>query len=155
MSSGRAPGHVPMSFDEIWETQDAHVASGRIAGYVAAVRIGGRTEVHAGGRMAIEPDSPPMGEDTLFRIASVTKPIGGALTLALVEDGVLGLDDPIAGWLPELARPRVLVRPDAALDDTVEANRPLTVRDLLASTAGWGAVMQPTPRRSRSVASRG
>src|SRR4051794_41795174 len=66
-----------MSFDQIWETQDAHVASGRIPGYVAAVRIGGRTEVHAGGRMAVESDSPPMRDDTLFRIASVTKPIGG------------------------------------------------------------------------------
>jgi CubicO group peptidase (beta-lactamase class C family) len=144
MSSGPAGGQVAMTFDTIRKTQDARVASGRIAGYVAAVRVGGRTEVHAGGRMAIEPDSPPMREDTLFRIASVTKPIGGALTFALVEDGVLGLDDPIAGWLPELARPRVLVRPDAALDDTVEANRPLTVRDLLACTAGWGAMMQPT-----------
>jgi CubicO group peptidase (beta-lactamase class C family) len=134
-----------MSFDQIWETQDAHVASGRIPGYVAAVRIGDRTEVHAGGRMAVESDSPPMRDDTLFRIASVTKPIGGALTLALVEDGVIALDDPIARWLPELERPRVLVRPDAALDDTVDSARPICVRDLLRGTAGWGAVMQPTP----------
>jgi CubicO group peptidase (beta-lactamase class C family) len=95
--------------------------------------------------MAIEPDSPPMREDTLFRIASVTKPIGGALTLALVEDGVLGLDDPVVRWLPELERPRVLVAPDAPLEDTTEATRPITVRHLLTCTAGWGAVMQPTP----------
>jgi CubicO group peptidase (beta-lactamase class C family) len=134
-----------MSFDDIWKVPDAHVESGRIAGYVGAVRIGGGTEVHAGGRMAIEPDSPPMREDTLFRIASVTKPIGGALTLALVEDGVLALDDPVARWLPELERPRVLVAPDAPLDRTTEAERPLTVRHLLTCTAGWGAVMQPTP----------
>jgi CubicO group peptidase (beta-lactamase class C family) len=144
MSCGPRAGHVDMSFERIWETQDVHVASGRIPGYVAAVRIGGRTEVHAGGRMAIEPDSPPMREDTLFRIASVTKPIGGALALALVEEGVIALDDPIARWLPELERPRVLVAPDAALDDTVDAVRTLTVRDLLTGTAGWGAVMQPT-----------
>jgi CubicO group peptidase (beta-lactamase class C family) len=134
-----------MSFDRIRNVPDAHVESGRIAGYVAAVRIDGRTEVRAGGRMAIEPDSRPMREDTLFRIASVTKPMGGALTLALVEDGVLGLDDPIARWLPELERPRVLRAPDAALDETVEAVRPITVRHLLTCTAGWGAVMQPTP----------
>jgi CubicO group peptidase (beta-lactamase class C family) len=145
MSSGRAPGHVGMGFEHVWETQDAHVDSGRIPGYVAAVRIGGRTELRAGGRMAIEPDSPPMRDDTLFRIASVTKPIGGALTFALVEDGILGLDDPVARWLPELERPRVLVAPDAPLDDTVAAERPITVRHLLTMTAGWGAVMQPTP----------
>ena len=66
--------------------------------------------------MAVEPHSPPMEEDTLFRIASVTKPIGGALALGLVQDGVLGLDDPIGGWLPEAANPRVLVAPDAPLD---------------------------------------
>src|SRR3954468_20590255 len=134
-----------MSFDRIWKVPDAHVETGRIAGYVAAVRVGGRTEVRAGGRMAVEPDSPPMREDTLFRIASVTKPIGGALTLALVEDGVLGLDDPVARWLPELERPRVLVAPGAPLEDTTEAAVPITVRHLLTCTAGWGAVMQPTP----------
>jgi CubicO group peptidase (beta-lactamase class C family) len=134
-----------MSFERIWEAQDAHVASGRIAGYVAAVRIGGRTEVHAGGRTAIEPDSPPMREDTLFRIASVTKPIGGALVLSLVEDGVFALDDPIERWLPEAARPRVLVASDAPLDETVDADRPITVRHLLTMTAGWGAVIEPTP----------
>src|SRR3954468_12756006 len=134
-----------MSFDRIWKVPDAHVESGRIPGYVAAVRVGGRTEGRAGGRMAVEPDSPPMREDTLFRIASVTKPIGGALTLALVEDGVLGLDDPVARWLPGLGRPRVLVAPDAPLVETTEALRPITVRHLLTCTAGWGAVMQPTP----------
>jgi CubicO group peptidase (beta-lactamase class C family) len=133
------------SFTAIWRTQDAHVESGRIAGYVGAVRIRGRVEVHAGGRMALEPDSPPMREDTLFRIASVTKPIGAALTMALVDDGVLGLDDPVERWLPELARPRVLLAPDAPLDATTAAERPLTVRHLLTFTAGWGAVMQPTP----------
>jgi CubicO group peptidase (beta-lactamase class C family) len=134
-----------MSFERIWQGQDAHVESGRIAGYVGAVRIGGRTEVRAGGRMAIEPDSPPMREDTLFRIASVTKPIGGALALSLVEDGVIALDDPIERWLPEAARPRVLVAPDAPVDRTTDADRPITVRHLLTLTAGWGAVMEPTP----------
>src|SRR3954454_13626923 len=133
------------SFERIWETQDAHVRCGRIAGYVGAVRVRGRIEVRAGGRMAIEPDSPPMDEDTLFRIASVTKPIGADLTMALVDDGVIGLDDPIERWLPELARPRVLVARDAPLHRTVDAKRPITVRHLVTFTAGWGAVMAPTP----------
>src|SRR3954465_8856033 len=134
-----------MSFDRIWKVPDAHVETGRIAGYVAAVRIRGRTEVRAAGRRRLAAARPPMPEGTLFRIASVTKPIGGALTLALVEDGVLDLDDPVARWLPELERPRVLVAPDAPLADTTEAVRPVTVRHLLTCTAGWGAVMQPTP----------
>jgi CubicO group peptidase (beta-lactamase class C family) len=141
-SSGAATG---TSFDTIWQVPDAQVASGRIPGYVAAVRIGGRTEVRAGGRMALETDSAPMTEDTLFRIASITKPMGGALTLSLIQDGVLTLDDPIARWLPELASPRVLVSPAAPLDQTTEAERPITVRHLLTQTAGWGVVLEPSP----------
>jgi CubicO group peptidase (beta-lactamase class C family) len=133
------------SFEDVWRPMDAQVASGRIPGYVGAVRIGGRVEVRTGGRMAVEPDSAPMREDTLFRIASVTKPIGGALALSLVQDGVLGLDDPIARWLPEAASPRVLERPDGPLERTVPATRPITVRQLLNMTCGWGAVLQASP----------
>jgi CubicO group peptidase (beta-lactamase class C family) len=136
---------VSGAFDRVWQVPDAQVASGRIPGYVGAVRIGGLVEVRAGGRMAVEPDSAPMGEDTLFRIASLTKPIGGALTLSLVQDGALALDDPIARWLPEAANPRVLVAPDAPLDRTIAAQRPITVRHLLTLTCGWGAVLEQSP----------
>src|SRR5919197_1118486 len=116
------------SFDGVWAVPEADVASGRIPGYVAAVRIGGQTAVRAGGRAAVEAGSAPMAEDTPFRIASVTKPIGSALALSLVQDGVLALDDPIARWLPEMERPRALVAPDAPLDRTTEARRAITVR---------------------------
>jgi CubicO group peptidase (beta-lactamase class C family) len=132
------------SFDGIWRVPDAHVTSGRIPGYVGAVRIRGQVEIRARGRTAVAPDSPDMGEDTLFRLASVTKPIGAALTLSLVEDGVLALDDPIGRWLPEAASPLVLVAPDAPLDHTTEAHRPITVRHLLTQTSGWGAVLEGT-----------
>jgi CubicO group peptidase (beta-lactamase class C family) len=104
------------SLERVWQVPDAQVASGRIPGYVAAVRVGGAgapVEVHAGGRTAVETGSAPMGPDTLFRLASVTKPIGAALALSLVQGGVLALDAPIAQWLPEMGRPRVLISPDA------------------------------------------
>jgi CubicO group peptidase (beta-lactamase class C family) len=142
--TGSGPG-TDTSFDHIWLVPDAQVASGRIPGYVGAVRIGGRAEVRAGGRMAVETGSAPMSEDTLFRIASITKPMGGALALSLIQDGVLALDDPVARWLPELASPRVLVSPGAPLDQTTEAQRPITVRHLLTQTAGWGAVLERSP----------
>jgi CubicO group peptidase (beta-lactamase class C family) len=61
-------------FERIWQVLDAQVAAGRIPGYVAAVRIGGQAAVRAGGRTAVEPQSAPMSEDRLFRIASVTGP---------------------------------------------------------------------------------
>jgi CubicO group peptidase (beta-lactamase class C family) len=135
-------------FEQIWAVPDAAVASGRIPGYAGAVRIGGRTEVRVGGRMATGPDAPPMREDALFRIASLTKPIGGALALSLVQDGVLGLDDPIGTWLPEMANPRVLVDPEGPLDRTTPAVRPVTVRHLLTCTSGWGCVLADSPLQS-------
>jgi CubicO group peptidase (beta-lactamase class C family) len=125
-----------------WQVVDTKVESGRIPGYVGAVRIRGETSVRAVG----------MGEDALFRIASVSKPIGAVLTLSLIEDGVLGLDDPVAEWLPEAAAPRVLVRPDAPLDETVAAARPITIRQLLTMTAGWGAILAPTPVQAEMFA---
>src|SRR2546430_12569176 len=85
-------------FDGIWRVLDGQVASGRIPGYVAAVRAGGEVRTRAGGRMAVGAESAAMGEDTLFRIASITKPIGGALTLGLVPDGGPSLDDPGRRW---------------------------------------------------------
>jgi CubicO group peptidase (beta-lactamase class C family) len=138
------PAVVP-GMERIWQVLDAQVASGRIPGYVAAVRVRGRVAVRARGRSAVGAESEPMGEDSLFRIASITKPMGGALTLSLVQDGVLGLDDPIARWLPEAASPRVLVAPDAALDRSTAVQRPITVRHLLTLTSGWGVVLETTP----------
>jgi CubicO group peptidase (beta-lactamase class C family) len=138
------PAVVP-GMERIWQVLDAQVASGRIPGYVAAVRVRGRVAVRARGRSAVGAESEPMGEDSLFRIASITKPMGGALTLSLVQDGVLGLDDPIARWLPEAASPRVLVAPDAALDRSTAVQQPITVRHLLTLTSGWGVVLDTTP----------
>jgi CubicO group peptidase (beta-lactamase class C family) len=145
MTQSTGTGSPGARFEPIWRVPDAQVASGRIPGYVAGIRIGGQAEVRAGGRMAVGTDSAPMREDTLFRIASITKPIGGALTLSLVADGVLTLDDPVARWLPEVASPRVLTSPGAPLEATTEAVRPITVRHLLTLTAGWGAVLEETP----------
>ena len=130
------------------------MAAGRVPGYAAAVRIGGRSEIHAGGRRRVEADSPAMTEDSLFRIASITKPMGAALTLGLVEDGVLALDDPVERWLPEAARTRVLTAPNAPLDQTTEVQRPITVRHLLTMTSGWGVVMDDTPLQ-RAMIERG
>jgi len=136
---------APTGLGRVWAVPDAQVASGRIPGYVAAARVGGQVTVRAGGRTAVGTGSPAMQEDTLFRIASVTKPIGGALALSLVQDGVLTLDDPVARWLPEAASPRVLLSPSAPLDQTTDVTRPITVRHLLTLTCGWGAVLEETP----------
>jgi CubicO group peptidase (beta-lactamase class C family) len=141
-------------FEGIWAVAEAQVASGRIPGYVAAVRIGERVQIRAGGRMALGADSPPMREDALFRIASITKPMGAALALGLVWDGALDLDAPVARWLPEFVTLRVLEARDAPLDQTVELRRPITVRHLLTATCGWGVMLEQTPLQ-RAMMERG
>jgi CubicO group peptidase (beta-lactamase class C family) len=82
--------------------------------------------------------------DTIFRIASLTKPILATATMMLVEDGRLALDEPVDRLLPELANRKVLKRIDGPLDDTVPANRPITVEDLLTFRMGYGMVFEPT-----------
>ena len=139
-------------FEGVWNVLDAQIAAGRIPGYVAAVRLGRDVEIHAGGKRAVEPGSPPMTEDTLFRIASVTKPMGAALSFSLIQDGVLALNDPIDRWLPEAAMVRVLLSPEAPLDQTAELERPITVRHLLTMTSGWGVVMDDTPLQRAMIA---
>ncbi|QUR67218.1 serine hydrolase domain-containing protein [Mycobacterium spongiae] len=78
----------------------------------------------------------PMQRDTLFRIASMTKPITVAAAMTLVDEGKLGLRDPIAKWVPELADARVLDDPGGPLDRTHPAERAILVEDLLTHTSG-------------------
>ena len=119
--------------EEIVETA---AARGDAPGVVAAVGRGDEGYVAAAGVMAV--GGPPMRPDTLFRIASITKPVTAAVVLSLAEDGLLGLDEPVDRWLPELADRRVLRRPDGPLTDTIKAERAVTTRDLLTFTWGFG-----------------
>jgi CubicO group peptidase (beta-lactamase class C family) len=119
--------------EEIVETA---VARGDAPGVVAAVGRGDEGYVAAAGVMAA--GGPPMRPDTLFRIASITKPVTAAVVLSLVEDGLLGLEEPVDRLLPELADRRVLRRPDGPLTDTIRAERAVTTRDLLTFTWGFG-----------------
>jgi CubicO group peptidase (beta-lactamase class C family) len=79
----------------------------------------------------------PMQRDTLFRIASMTKPVTSAAIMMLIEEDQLALDAPIAQWLPELASPRVLRDPGGPLDQTDAARAPITVLDVLTHRAGY------------------
>ncbi len=83
-------------------TMQAHIEGGRMPGLVALVSRDGDTHVEALGSLAFGA-SAPMARDTIFRIASMTKPIVSVAALMLVEEGRLRLDDPVDRWLPELA----------------------------------------------------
>ncbi|MCY1044885.1 serine hydrolase [Corallococcus sp. bb12-1] len=118
------------------------IEQGGLPGLVALVARGDQVHVDALGVQDVQ-SRVPMGRDTLFRIASMGKPVTAVATLMLVEDGRLQLDGPVDRWLPELANRRVLRALDSPLDDTVPARRPITVRDLLTLRLGTGAVMAP------------
>ncbi|CAK6472706.1 serine hydrolase domain-containing protein [Peribacillus castrilensis] len=114
-----------------------HVESGKIPGLVALVSRYGETHVEVIGTMRHD-GGAPMRRDTIFRIASTSKPVTMAAAMILLDECRLRLDDTVEQWLPELADRRVLKRIDGPLDDTVPARRPITVRDLLTSTFGLG-----------------
>jgi CubicO group peptidase (beta-lactamase class C family) len=143
-----AAAHVPRSvfagtsaddIDGLFAALDGHVAGGSVPGFVALLGRGNSVHVHTAGVRDIE-SAAPMQRDTIFAVASIGKPITAVSAMVLVEEGVLGLDDPVDPWLPELADRRVIRSLEADLDDTVPARRPITLRDLLTMRMGLGAV---------------
>jgi CubicO group peptidase (beta-lactamase class C family) len=121
-----------------------HTSTGAVPGLVALVARGGQVHVTSAGHKAIG-DGAPIGRDAIFRIASLTKPITGVAAMLLIEDGAMALSDPVERWLPELAGRRVLRSYGAPLSDTVPANRPITVEDVLSFRLGFGSIFTPEP----------
>src|SRR5690348_12287079 len=118
-----------MTLDRIEAIVARAVEDGQAPGVVAGVARGDVLQVATAGALAV--GGPPMRRDTLFRISSMTKPITASAVLSLVDDGLLDLNGPVDGLLPELVERRVLARPDGPLEETAPAQRPITVRDLL------------------------
>jgi CubicO group peptidase (beta-lactamase class C family) len=114
-----------------------HVGRG-VPGMVTLVSRHGEVHVDAIGNMAI--GGAPMQRDTIFRIASMTKPVAAVAAMILVEECRLRLDDPADIFLPELANRRVLRSIESEIDDTVPANRAITLRDILTFRLGYGMI---------------
>jgi CubicO group peptidase (beta-lactamase class C family) len=129
-------GFLTAGLEGLAQVAASHVAPDRVPGLVVLVASGEDVHVEALGALAV--GGPPVRRDSLFRIASTTKPITGAVTMALVDEGLLSLDESVERLLPELAAPRVLRRMDGPLDDTVALEREISVRDLLTFTFGFG-----------------
>jgi Beta-lactamase len=121
-----------------------HVDAGAAPGLVTAVSRRGETHVDVIGTTSVA-GGTPVTTDTLFRISSMTKPITAVATLILLEECVFRLDEPVDRLLPELADRRVVRRIDGPVDDTVPAERAITVRDLLTFRLGSGHYFGPCP----------
>jgi CubicO group peptidase (beta-lactamase class C family) len=113
-------------------------------GLVALVSHHDDIHVETLGTLAFD-DPSPMKGDTIFRIASITKLVAAVAAMILVEECKIRLDDSIEPWLPELANRRVLKSIDSSLDnkldDTVPAQRAITLRDLLTYRMGFGSII--------------
>jgi CubicO group peptidase (beta-lactamase class C family) len=113
-----------------------HVDTGQLAGAAALVwRQGSIRQTVAVGRRDLT-TALPVERDTIFRIASMTKPVTTVAALTLLDEGRFELDEPITGCAPELARMRVLRDPEGPLDQADDARRPITFRDLLTHRSG-------------------
>jgi len=111
------------------------VDKGELAGAVALVYRNDKTVVACAGWRDIESDLP-VQRDTIFRIASMTKPITSVAALMLVDEGRIALHDPISRVAPELENMKVLRSPDGPVDDTKPATHPITFEDLLTHRSG-------------------
>jgi CubicO group peptidase (beta-lactamase class C family) len=112
------------------------IEAGDLSGAVTLIwRKGEIVQVGTLGKRDLAADLP-MERDTLFRIASMTKPVTTAAALMLMEEGKLALGDPITHWAPEFADMRVLKSATGSVDETYPAPRDITIEDLMTHRAG-------------------
>lgn len=125
---------------------DSYVGPRKLANVVAALGWGQNApDLIAAGDLALGVEAPA-GIDSLYRIYSMTKPVTGMATMMLIDDGKLGLDQPLGEVLPRFSSMLVQKTYDGSLTDLVPAARPITIRHLLTHTAGFGyGIIQKGP----------
>ncbi|HTD61749.1 MAG TPA: serine hydrolase domain-containing protein [Gemmatimonadaceae bacterium] len=125
-----------MNNDAVQSTLQKAVDAGEIPGAATLAWKNGEVQTACAGWRDREADLP-VERDTIFRLASMTKPITSLAALMLVEQGRIALTDPIARYAPEFSSMRVLRSPDGPLDETDPAERQITFDDLLTHRAGF------------------
>ncbi|HEX6259108.1 MAG TPA: serine hydrolase domain-containing protein [Woeseiaceae bacterium] len=131
-------GMSPERLGRLSEQLQEYVDDRRLAGAVVLIARHGKIVYHeAFGERDAEADAP-MRDDTIFRIASQTKAIVSAAVLMLQEEGALLISDPVGKYLPEYMKTTVAVAREGGGYDIVDAERAITIRDLLSHTSGFG-----------------
>jgi len=136
-------GFSPARLARLTRGMEHYVERGEIAGLITLVYRRGRLAHSDVIGQRNEAEGLPMRRDSLFRIASMSKPIASVAALMLLEEGKLRLGDPIHRWLPEFGRLKVLRDPLGALDDVYVSPRPIRVVDLLTHRAGFANGLFP------------
>jgi len=117
---------------------DGYVRDEKMPGIVGAFGVGDRpTWFVSAGRIATDANAPAATPDTLWRVYSMTKPVTAMAAMILIEEGKIGLDDPLSKYIPAFKQMRVFTNPDVTLD-SVPAKSEITIRELLTHTSGLG-----------------
>ncbi|HCJ80497.1 MAG TPA: serine hydrolase [Erythrobacter sp.] len=134
------------SWPAVTALADKYVSERKVANMVATLGWGRQDPLTiARGTLALG-GAAQADADSLYRIYSMTKPITGMAAMMLIDEGRLGLDQPIAELLPAYADMQVQKTYDGSVTDVVPAERPITVRQLLTHTAGLGyGIVQKGP----------
>ena len=130
---------VSESWPNVAALADKYVSGRKVANLLVTFGWGQEDHAHkvGGGTLSLAKPTP-VDENSLFRIYSMSKPITGMAIMMLIDDGKLALDQPLHEILPAFRDMRVLVDPEGPLENTVPAERPITIRQLLTHTAGLG-----------------
>ncbi|GAB3238316.1 serine hydrolase domain-containing protein [Kineosporia babensis] len=133
--AGLGKGAVGVDADDELPQLRGAVVGGGEAGW-----HGFQEDVFCVGTLGLD-SAVPVQRDSIFRIASLAKPIVAFAALQMIKEGIFGLDEPVDRLLPELADRQVLRSLESPVTDTVPAERPILVVDLLRFTSGLGLVM--------------
>jgi CubicO group peptidase (beta-lactamase class C family) len=123
--------------ERLTRVTQGHIDSGLLPGAVMLIARNGKIAYVKSLGYRDRASGAPMTEDSIFRIYSMTKPITSVAVMMLQEEGRLQITDPVSKYLPELARLKVGVEKADGSFATVDANREITIQDLLRHTSGF------------------
>jgi len=144
------PEDVGMSSERlarIGPAMQAYIDRGEVAGTVTLVARRGRVIFQDVRGWSDKDAGTPLRMDSLFRLASQTKPVTALAAMILLEQGRFRLDDPISRYLPEFADMKTVVIGDSGIAELVPTDPPITIRHLLTHTAGMSDGADPEVRR--------
>ena len=132
----QSQGMSPIRLSRIHDLMQTEVTENRVPGAVVLVARKGKIVYADAVGFQDKPGAKPMTRDAIFRAYSMTKPMVSVLTMMLVEEGRLQLNDPVSKFFPSMTKMSVLSNPADGNSERVPAARPITIHDLLRHTSG-------------------
>ncbi len=155
LSFSDTEGFIDERLDRIDSAIEAEIEEGGISGAVALIAKDGKTVYHKSFGMADVDSATLMQNDSIFRIASMTKAITSTAVMILYEQGYFKLNDPVSRYIPEFSNPVVAVEfdDDGRVTKTRPASREIRIVDLLSHSSGlsYAFINQPLQKQYKSA----